>query len=1076
ISFYDLDHDVNILNASMTPTWAYGCSSYAILGDGRFNITLQTTGISATGQVSAQFTFTKTFYLSKTSTVYLTIRLISTSGFSTNPSPAIVPVGDTTTFDIIYFDTDHQLNITDGDIDTNWAYDWNSTRAADGSFRIILYTTGVANLIQYTVSFTLTKTDHANAIVNVRIEVRPIKTSVTVSFPSTLVAGINVSVTVTYEDLDHNSGITGASIITDTPGGLYTWAELEFGQYNVTFFLWNQPPGTYSYDITALRSNYDPASILVDLVLPQVGTELTADVSIIQVNWSEYIDLVVYYDNSDVGGLVLDADVSATLSGVEFVMTSSGSSYDISIDSAQFNAGTFLMTINATKTNHEPRLMQITVVISVLETSFESLGDVYSVSVVSGESFNITVYYESLAFGAVSGASVSYSWDYGSGVMVTTGKAGYYTAIVDTTDTPVNVYTLYVRANKTHHVEASIYFSVDVGLVDTDLTPVGEATLRVVYGESAILQVNYTNVNLNIPVPGGSLLFKFGDSNLTGTLTESTPGIYNATIETAQLYAGTFSMYIVATKAGYETRTLSMLLEVQRIDTSVIAMNVTASMIYEQTTEIFFNYTDTHYGLPIENATLEYRWQGSTGLLEDLGNGIYKMLIDSTEVIPGVYDVYVTASKGNYVTRTSQSTVQVQPIEMEIVVNNFYDIAIGDPLTIEVQILDTSYNRTVEGIEGSIFWTGLSLILTPVEGVAGNYTFVIPDNTGLNSYDITILVNKLYHRSVSTIITVLVRPIATTLTTLSGNNFVSAVNGEYLTLIVEYMDIDHNEPISGADLYLTQASNIISEDNYVLTPGPEAGQYAFAFTVPVDYEFEIVIHASNGQEYQQVDIQITVVATPPTQDPLQVIITYGGFGGIILILLGTLLWMKVFSVPKLIRIMNGMIKKVSKGVVPENPECSQRNQILHDIINEGLEPVGIYKPIDEIPLYSVDFHVPETETLLAELAVITGLEESDVAAFRADLARMKPSERPGFLNEVIKQEKARRAEELAEKTPEKVDATRIVTPEELEEVGERLLKMGLSQEQVDDVLESAKEMTRAELETVLEQLDDSMNQ
>ncbi|MFW9849332.1 MAG: hypothetical protein ACFFF4_09330, partial [Candidatus Thorarchaeota archaeon] len=228
-------------------------------------------------------------------------------------------------------------------------------------------------------------------------------------------------------------------------------------------------------------------------------------------------------------------------------------------------------------------------------------------------------------------------------------------------------------------------------------------------------------------------------------------------------------------------------------------------------------------------------------------------------------------------------------------------------------------------------------------------------------------------------------------------------------------------------------------------------------------------------EYESLDIPITVVSSAPS-NPLGNLIFYGGSFGVIIALIGALLWVKIFSVPKLIRIMNGMIKSLSKGKIPENPECSERDQLLHDMINEELEPVNIYKPIEEIPRFTVEFHIPEIESLLAELAEITGLEETDVAAFRTDLARMKPSERPGFLNEVIKQERARRAEEIAEKKPEKDDATRLVTPEELEEVGERLLQMGLSQEQVDEVLEGAKDMTRAELETVLDQLDDSLNQ
>ncbi|MCK5239792.1 MAG: hypothetical protein KAR33_09610, partial [Candidatus Thorarchaeota archaeon] len=971
--------------------------------------------------------------------------------------------------------TDHQVNITNGNIATDWIYGWSWGRSVNGGFSITLNTANVTNLIKYTAIFTLSGLDYADAIVSVRLEVRAIRTGITANFIQNVAAGSNVSVVVTYENLDHSTGITGASILSNA--GSYSWIELGAGQYNVTYYLWDQPAGTYSYDITALLSQHDPASMIVDLVLELVRTELTADSSILLLNWSEYIDLVVYYDNLDIGGLVPGADVRATLSGMEFVMTSNGSAYEVSIDSSIVTAGTYLITVNASKTLFETRLMQVTVVITVLETTFVSLGDVYSVSVVSGESLNVTVYYESLALGAVSGASVSYSWDYGVGAMLTTGQPGYYSAIVDTTGTPVNIYTLYVRANKSNHVEASIYFSLEVSLVDTELTPIGEATLRVVYGGIATLAVNYTNVNLESPIINGSLQFRIGGSNYTGTLTETAPGIYNATIETSQLYSSTFSMYIVASKPGYETGLLSMLLEVERIDTVLTGPSLPVEMVYEQITEVYFNYTDIHYGLPIENATLEYRWQGGTGLCEEIGNGLYRVFVNSSEVIPGGYIFYVTATKFNYDAATTSMSVGVSPIEMEVIVNNLYDVPVGDPLTIEIQVNDISYNRTVEGVEGSIFWAGLSLTLAPVEGVPGNYTFVISSDTGLNSYDITILVNKLHHQSVSTIITVIVRPIATSLTTEDGNNFVSAFQGDYLEIIVQFTDTDHDLPITGATISVSDAANVLPEGALTITESTTVdGQYIIAFVVPANFEFELVIHVSLGQEYQQLDVPITVVATAAPSDPLTQFLMFGGSIGVIFALIGALLWVKIFSVPKLIRVMNGMIKSVSKGKVPESPDCSGRDQLLHDIINEGLEPVNIYKPIDEIPEYTIDFQVPEMESLLAELAIITGLEEADVAAFRADLSRMKPSERPGFLNEVIKQEKARRADELAEKQPEAVDATRVVTVEELQEVGERLLKMGLPQEHVKEILESAKEMTRAELDTVLEQIDKSMEQ
>jgi hypothetical protein len=120
--------------------------------------------------------------------------------------------------------------------------------------------------------------------------------------------------------------------------------------------------------------------------------------------------------------------------------------------------------------------------------------------------------------------------------------------------------------------------------------------------------------------------------------------------------------------------------------------------------------------------------------------------------------------------------------------------------------------------------------------------------------------------------------------------------------------------------------------------------------------------------------------------------------------------------------------------------------------------------------------IPETEALLSELAEITGLTEDDVSAFNADLMRMKPSERSGFLMEVIHQEKARRSEDIAgkKKKKEKKVSKKAVTKAELDEVRAKLETMGFSEEQLELLIENAKNLSKAEIDTLLEDMGGSV--
>jgi hypothetical protein len=86
---------------------------------------------------------------------------------------------------------------------------------------------------------------------------------------------------------------------------------------------------------------------------------------------------------------------------------------------------------------------------------------------------------------------------------------------------------------------------------------------------------------------------------------------------------------------------------------------------------------------------------------------------------------------------------------------------------------------------------------------------------------------------------------------------------------------------------------------------------------------------------------------------------------------------------------------------------------------------------------------------------------------------MKASERPGFLKEVIDQERARRADVLA--TP-----TDVVTPEEeiplsdlpgeLEDLRKKLLKKGMAGEEIEIIIQEAKSLSKADLDALLDSL------
>jgi len=147
--------------------------------------------------------------------------------------------------------------------------------------------------------------------------------------------------------------------------------------------------------------------------------------------------------------------------------------------------------------------------------------------------------------------------------------------------------------------------------------------------------------------------------------------------------------------------------------------------------------------------------------------------------------------------------------------------------------------------------------------------------------------------------------------------------------------------------------------------------------------------------------------------------------------------------------------------------------MLLAIMNEDLEPVKIIKTIDDISLSTVDIAVMDVEDLLEQLAYVVGLTIEDVDTLRRDLDQMRPSERAGFINEVLKQERARRAKELAEAEADVAvpgEVEEMLSDEELEHLKERLMKMGIEETEADLMVEQAKNLTRAEIDALLSEI------
>ncbi|MHA2135778.1 MAG: hypothetical protein ACW99J_18125, partial [Candidatus Thorarchaeota archaeon] len=518
-------------------------------------------------------------------------------------------------------------------------------------------------------------------------------------------------------------------------------------------------------------------------------------------------------------------------------------------------------------------------------------------------------------------------------------------------------------------------------------------------------------------ISGANVTYTVG--NLSGIMDEEAGGTYNWTIDTTQFLAQTVYIHITATKTNYTTIKKSFVFTIQPIPTVVVVTEPTLEGFPGDIVSFIVYYNDTEHGLPIAGALgEESSWEGNTTILwEDLGGGYYNITINIGQSVPRLYDVMIRLDKQNYARGSIRTNIIVRPTPAEIItLRRSLEIALNDTALVVFTLRDNRTNETISDVNGFAFWDTLGL------------SALIPMENGS-------------HRL--------------------------AIQAGSAVIVITFRDTVHNIGISDANVTLDYDQDIMT----LIQETEENGVYTFYFSIAPGLSGAATFTFQKDGYVTQVEsfrIEFNLSEEAILASRLQLI------GGVSLIFLAGLLYayVKVFSVPKSIRALNKMLKALRRGRIPKATPSPSRAEIILIIANEELSSVLLEKTLEDVTGETVEAVVPEVDALLDRLAEITGLEEGEIDAFRQDLARMKASERPGFLMEVIKQEEARRADALAGIEAEEIpiEEKRDVLgdqPEELDDLRRKLVKKGLGEDEIDVILEQAKSLSRADLEALL---------
>jgi hypothetical protein len=627
--------------------------------------------------------------------------------------------------------------------------------------------------------------------------------------------------------------------------------------------------------------------------------------------------------------------------------------------------------------------------------------------------------------------------------------------------------------------------TIEITEIATQLIPISDSVVTVNFRDTTNITVYLNNTDLNLPVVGATL--SFGVGPIVGNLTElGTPGYYSAYIDTSYLSVQEWTVSISSVIPGYTPSSIQFTLRVETIETAIELHNTPATLsgFYGENVTFYFIFTDTHASEAILGAITNYTLEHIRGSLVDLGNGTYSLTIDTSVVSAGSvpHDITVTFRKDNYDFAYGLVKLLVNPITTEILGPITAEFAVYDDYSTVFSYRDILNDEWITDAHAAVTWEFGSVVLTNLNN--GSYLFgpteanlTTPLQDRIVTYTLTITLSRGNYSIAIVEVDLTIREIETEVYWDSLPDIIHV--GSIILVNFTYWDLDHNVPILDADLSIFTTSSLATDPGLIRETDLDIdygnGTYTLAFRAPnlAFYTLRIDVDKVDYALFQ-VEFDVYTVLSPE-QQALVMSFQYGTMALVGIAALAAL-YFRVLSIPRLLRIIRRMVSALSKGNIPKPANVPVRREMLLSMMNEDLAPVGIEKSMDDVSLSTVDVTIMDVEELLEDLATVVGLSAADIDTLRQDLDKMRPSERAGFISEVLKQERSRRARELAEvekvaeEDLEEKDIVEKLSEDELLHLRERLLKMGIEVDEVDIMIEQAKHLSKAEIDSLLKEI------
>jgi hypothetical protein len=696
-----------IVGAQLNLTWG-GSSSYLDLGNGQYNITLNTTQYDS-GSHELRIHANATSYSISDIVVYFNLADI--------PAEVTLPIaitdvywGDSVSFWAFYRDTLHDSPISGAALQCQiGVLSETMSETGGGNYSYVLDTGRLTDAQSYIIIITAQKENYQLVIDQISLNV--LKLPLAISVPGELLTqsldrGSSFNVTVYIEDSSTGLPLESAdvTIFWEITGPVSLSPVVgQSGYYAVLLDTSSASVKTYTVQLTADRHNYDVASTTLSLTVTQIPTEVWLDDATLDAeerifNWSDTVRIGVYVlvpsenlsdplstgrSNSEVSWSLSGTNITGTfLNGTDI----GGAGYFYyDFDSTVYLAGIYTIRISAHPLDlvYSDSSTRSTLVFNVIATTSESPLLSSRIWEWTGW-FNFT-YWDELHDVGIGNATATCIWNDAITETRDLG-AGLYSVFINTTQVTPGSYQVVIDLEKPNYRGATGVFTLVVESVPTSITAYAPEVnqvetsvinLRVPYGDIVPLSFYYQDLYNNISIVGATELIAL----VTGPsipdkvfldLTDSGDGNYSLQFDTqVGIVSETLYNLIVKISLGnHSAATLTVEIEIINVPTSLtVEESTTIAMLFGESVTVWVFYQDTwpgHSGQGISgaeiNATSFNTVFVSVELIESdpTTAGRYGITL-VTHRVEGATTVSIQNNKENYDASSVSLSISVRP-------------------------------------------------------------------------------------------------------------------------------------------------------------------------------------------------------------------------------------------------------------------------------------------------------------------------------------------------------------------------------------------------------------------------------